>query len=89
MAKELRTGRSSRARAVYRPPTLLEFTVTAGPARPTGRFELSEAGPGRTMLTFTLDLQPRGLTRLIGGMVTKQMHVEVRQLQQLKDDLER
>jgi len=72
----------------HEPPTLLEFIVTAGPARPTGRFELSEAGPGRTTVTFALDLQPRGLTRLISGMVTKQMQVEVQQLQRLKQDLE-
>ena len=27
---------------IYQPPHQLEFRVTAGPARPTGRFELSE-----------------------------------------------
>jgi uncharacterized protein YndB with AHSA1/START domain len=69
-------------------PTLLEFAVTAGPARPTGRFELSEPAPGRTTVTFTLDLAPRGLMRLMNAMITKQMRAEVQQLDQLKHYLE-
>jgi len=73
----------------YQPPTLLEFVVTAGPARPTGRFQLSVADQGRTTVTFSLDHEPRGLMRLMSGMVSRQMQVEVGQLQHLKQDLER
>jgi len=72
----------------HQPPTLLEFAVTAGPARPTGRFELSETAPGHTTITFTLDLRPRGLVRLMNGMVTRQMRTEVQQLERLKHNLE-
>lgn len=73
----------------YQPPNLLEFQVTAGPARPTGRFRLAEAGPGRTTVTFSLDLTPTGLMRLMGGMIAKTMRSEVDQLSRLKADLEK
>jgi|SRR5579859_2312425 len=73
----------------YQPPTLIEFEVTAGPARPTGRFALTEAGPGRTTVTFSLDLRPTGLMRLMSGMVDKTMRSEVGQLAALKADLEK
>jgi uncharacterized membrane protein len=69
-------------------PNLLEFAVTAGPARPTGRFALAEAGPGSTRLTFSLDLAPKGLMRLMNGMVEKTMRAEVSQLGRLKQVLE-
>jgi len=72
----------------YAPPHRLAFAVTAGPARPTGRFDLAEAGPGRTTITFTLDLQPTGLMRLMSSMITKQMRAEVDQLDRLKRELE-
>jgi uncharacterized protein YndB with AHSA1/START domain len=73
----------------FAPPNRLEFAVVAGPARPTGRFELSSAGEGHTIVTFSLDLKPTGLMRLMGGMITKQMHAEVGQLRRLKANLER
>jgi uncharacterized protein YndB with AHSA1/START domain len=73
----------------YQPPNFLEFRVTAGPARPTGRFTLAEAGPGRTTVTFALDLRPTGLMRLMGGMIAKTMRSEVDQLPRLKADLEK
>jgi uncharacterized protein YndB with AHSA1/START domain len=73
----------------YEAPTLLEFAVTAGPARPTGRFELAAVGPQQTSVSFTLDVQPTGLMRLMSGMITRQMHAEVRQLEALKRELER
>src|SRR5256886_2000258 len=73
----------------YEPPHRLEFAVTAGPARPTGRFQLAEAGPDRTTVTFSLDLRPSGLMRLMSGMVAKQMRVEVEQLAGLKAELEK
>ena len=72
----------------FDPPHGLTFTVTAGPARPTGRFELTDEGPTRTTVTFTLDLQPTGLMRLMNRMIAKTMRVEVNQLNQLKQQLE-
>ena len=73
----------------HQPPRLLEFHVIAGPARPTGRYTLTEAGPGRTTVTFTLELQPTGLMRLMNAMIAKTMRSEVNQLTQLKADLEK
>ncbi len=73
----------------YEPPTRLDFAVTAGPARPTGRFQLSPAGPGRTTVVFSLDLQPGGLMRVVSGLIAKQMRAEVAALDRLKADLER
>lgn len=72
----------------YQPPHLLEFQVIAGPARPTGRFALTDAAAGRTTVTFTLELRPTGLMRLMNGMIVKTMRSEVNQLSQLKADLE-
>jgi uncharacterized protein YndB with AHSA1/START domain len=72
----------------FDPPHALTFTVTAGPARPTGRFELTEDGPTQTTVTFTLDLQPTGLMRLMNSMITKTMRAEVDQLNQLKQQLD-
>jgi uncharacterized membrane protein len=73
----------------YQLPNLIEFQVTAGPARPTGRFTLAEAGPGRTTVTFALDVTPTGLMRLMSPMIARTMRSEVDQLARLKDDLER
>src|SRR5215467_15172071 len=49
---------------VFDPPQRLEFQVIAGPARPTGVFELSEADQ-RTTVRFTLDYRPAGAMRLM------------------------
>jgi len=73
----------------YQPSNLIEFQVTAGPARPTGRFALTEDGPARTTVTFSLDLEPTGLMRLMSRMVAKTMRSEVDQLAGLKADLEK
>ncbi len=72
----------------YEPPNRLDFDVIAGPARPTGRFQLTEPEPGRTVVHFALDLTPRGVMRLMTGMVSRQMQTEVGQLDQLKARLE-
>jgi uncharacterized protein YndB with AHSA1/START domain len=73
---------------VFDPPRRLEFVVTAGPARPTGVFELSEAA-GSTRLRFSLDLKPSGALRLMTPMITRQLQREVAQLDNLKAILER
>jgi hypothetical protein len=69
------------------PASKLAFTVTAGPARPQGRFVLEAAGTG-TRVTFILDLTTRGFMKLMEPMVAKTMKGEVARLQQLKAVLE-
>jgi uncharacterized protein YndB with AHSA1/START domain len=73
---------------VFDPPRRLAFAVTAGPARPTGVFELSDRGPASTVVRFALDLQPTGLMRLMAPMITRQMRREVAQLETLRNILE-
>jgi len=68
-------------------PRTLAFRVTAGPARPTGRYTLQPEGTG-TRLTFALDLEPKGLMRLMSGTIHKTMESEVGQLPRLKQVLE-
>ena len=73
----------------FEPPNRLDFSVTAGPARPTGRFQLASAGADRTHVKFSLDLEPHGImVRLMAGLVARQMRTEVAQLAQLKTALE-
>jgi uncharacterized protein YndB with AHSA1/START domain len=74
---------------VFDPPARLEFQVTAGPARPTGVFELAEATPGATVLRFALDLHPTGVMKLLTPMIARQVRREVAQLDSLKAILER
>jgi uncharacterized protein YndB with AHSA1/START domain len=73
---------------VFDPPRRLEFLVTAGPARPSGIFELAEVGRATTV-RFALDLRPTGVARLMAPMIAKQMQREVAQLDTLKTLLER
>src|SRR5215471_11779164 len=58
---------------VFDPPRRLEFQVTAGPARPVGAFELSEADGSSTKVRFALDIAPAGMMRLMTPMISKQM----------------
>ncbi len=69
------------------PNALIEFQVTAGPARPTGIYRFQPSGKS-TQVTFTLDYQPKGLARLMDPMITKQMQAEVATLSNLKAYLE-
>lgn len=57
-------------------PTLLEFEVIAGPAKPTGSFLLVSTGPRSTEVTFTLEFVPSGLMLLMRGMIEKQLDIE-------------
>lgn len=68
-------------------PGVLAFRVIAGPARPTGRYTLEPEGTG-TRLTFALDLEPKGVMRLMSGTIRKTMESEVGQLPRLKQVLE-
>lgn len=71
----------------YDPPRLLEFSVVAGPVRPTGRFELAEHG-GQTQVTFGLDTAGHGLRRLTVPLFARALRREVAQLDRLKAALE-
>jgi uncharacterized protein YndB with AHSA1/START domain len=74
---------------VFDPPRRLEFRVTAGPARPTGVFELTENADQTTQVRFVLDLKPAGLMKLMTPVITRQVRHEVAQLDTLKTVLER
>jgi uncharacterized protein YndB with AHSA1/START domain len=73
----------------FNPPRRLEFLVTAGPARPTGVFELTDGTDQATVVRFALDLQPVGFMKLMTPMIARQMRREVAQLETLKKVLER
>ena len=70
-----------------KPNESIRFRVVAGPARPTGSYKFEAAGEA-TRVTFTLHLEPKGLMRMMDGMVNQQMQVEVRALDNLKKYLE-
>ena len=74
---------------VFDPPRRLEFRVIAGPARPTGVFELTENTDQTTQVRFALDLRPAGFMKLMTPMITRQVRHEVAQLDTLKALLER
>ena len=74
---------------VFEPSRRLEFLVTAGPARPTGVFELSENGSQSTRVRFALDFSASGPMKLMSAMITRTMRREVAQLDNLKSILER
>ena len=69
------------------PPRRIRFEVVAGPARPVGVFEVEPAAAG-ARVRFSLDLQPKGLMRLMGGMIQRTMDAEVANLSRLKAVLE-
>jgi uncharacterized protein YndB with AHSA1/START domain len=73
---------------VCEPPRQLEFLVTAGPARPTGSFQLTPDGGQGTVVRFALDLQPTGLMKVMSPMISRQMRREVAQLDRLREILE-
>jgi uncharacterized membrane protein len=70
------------------PSELIQFRVTAGPARPTGEYRFVESGQSTTV-TFTLDYKPTGFARLMDPMIAQTMRSEVATLANLKAYLER
>ncbi len=70
-----------------RPNELLRFRVLAGPARPTGLYRF-QPRDGGTELTFVLDYQAKGLSRLMEPLVQRSMEQEVGMLDELKAFLE-
>jgi uncharacterized protein YndB with AHSA1/START domain len=73
----------------YQPPHRLGFQVTAGPARPSGVFEITEQSPTSSRVRFALDLRPRGFMILMTPMISAQVRREVAALDTLKAVLER
>jgi len=69
-------------------PRELAFEVIAGPARPSGRYQLDTPTAGQTRVQFELDLQLRGLQKLMGPMIQRTMDGEVKLLDRLKAVLE-
>jgi uncharacterized membrane protein len=74
---------------VFDPPRRLEFLITAGPARPTGVFELTENPDQSTQVRFALDLKAPGFLKLLAPMITRRLQREVDALDNLKAILER
>ncbi|HEX2698115.1 MAG TPA: SRPBCC family protein [Anaerolineales bacterium] len=70
-----------------RPNELVRFQVVAGPARPTGIYQFESTGSS-TKITFILDFQPKGLAKLMDGMINSTMEEEVATLSNLKAYLE-
>jgi uncharacterized membrane protein len=69
------------------PNESIKFQVAAGPARPMGSYQFEAAGTS-TRMTFVLDFQPKGLAKLMDGMINKNMQAEVGNLKNLKTYLE-
>ena len=69
------------------PDELIRFQVIAGPARPTGMYRFEAVG-NATRVTFALNLDAKGLTRLISPMIASTMKDEVATLSNLKTYLE-
>jgi uncharacterized membrane protein len=70
-----------------KPNELIKFQVIAGPARPTGTY-IFKSIDNSTEVTFILDFQPKGLAKLMDGMINKSMKEEVATLSNLKVYLE-
>jgi uncharacterized membrane protein len=66
---------------------LIKFQVVTGPARPVGTYTFNQVGKS-TQVTFVLDFQPKGLAKLMDGMINKSMQGEVAALSNLKSYLE-
>ena len=69
------------------PNEVIAFKVIAGPARPTGTYRFEAEGPA-TRVTFTLHFEPKGLAKLMDGMIAGTMRSEVATLANLKAYLE-
>jgi uncharacterized membrane protein len=70
-----------------KPNEWIKFQVVTGPARPVGTYTFESAG-NSTKVTFVLDFQPKGLAKLMDGMINKSMQGEIATLSNLKSYLE-
>lgn len=71
-----------------KPPELIQFQVSSGPARPNGTYRFRSQGSA-TALTFVLDYKPKGLSKLMDPMIQRSMDTEVGMLDELKAFLEK
>src|SRR5436309_4258182 len=69
------------------PNQVLAFRVTAGPARPEGRYEFAPENSG-TRLRFALSWQAKGLALFLVPVVAAQMPRAIASLERLKAVLE-
>lgn len=69
------------------PGQLIRFQVTAGPAQPSGSYTFEAIGD-QTRVTFALEYHPKGLAKLMDGLITRTMQAEVATLHNLKTFLE-
>lgn len=69
------------------PDKWIKFQVVAGPARPVGIYKFEPEGMS-TRVTFVLDFQPRGLAKLMDGMINRTMQSEVGNISNVKTYLE-
>jgi uncharacterized protein YndB with AHSA1/START domain len=69
-------------------PRRLAFTMTAGPTRPEGAFELTENPDRSTKVRFVLEVKITGLMKLAKPIVTQELQRQVVQLDQVKAVLE-
>lgn len=72
----------------YEPPQMFSYRVTAGPVRPTGRFDLSETAAGHTTVRSVLEVDTSLATRLLRRMIESEFDAEVRRIEVLKQILE-
>jgi len=70
-----------------KPNLLIKFQVIAGPARPEGTYQFESLGQV-TRLTFILHFEPKGVARLMDGVIQKTMLSEVAALEHLKKVIE-
>ncbi len=71
-----------------KPNQLIRFQVIAGPARPTGEYRFRQQD-GATSLTFVLDYEAKGLSKLTEPMIQHSMQEEVGMLDELKAFMEK
>jgi uncharacterized protein YndB with AHSA1/START domain len=72
-------GRMMRANyrvVAFEEPTRLEFEVTAGPARPRGSFTIIPVSPTSCRVTFSIELEPKGVMKFVQGMIETQVAAE-------------
>jgi hypothetical protein len=66
----------------------LRFRVIAGALRPTGRYSLSSRPDGTTVVSFSLEVEPRGAMHLLRGRIRRAMASEVEHIGSLRNLLE-
>ena len=71
----------------YQPDTVIAFRTLAGPVRPEGSYRFDDAD-GATRVTFSLNVNLRGVHKLMAPMVGKSMRNQVAALSDLKRVLE-